>query len=110
MQIHTDSIVLDNGQPIYVGQTVMSAIKFNDFVVVLTDPIEKEKRNSENVFGYNSNGELLWQIEDLDLFHENHDYTSIYVQDQNFYLYNRCGIEVKIEPATGIVLSTELIK
>ena len=88
----------------------MNAIIFKDIVVVLADPIEKGKRNNENVFGYDLSGELLWQIKDLDLFHENHDYTSIYIQDQDFYLYNRCGIEVKIDPATGTVLSTELIR
>ena len=110
MQIQAYSIQLDNGHFIHLKLKIIDAIRFNDFVVVLADPIEKLKPNNENVFGYNINGELLWQIEDLNLFHESHYYTSIYIQDQEFYLYNKCGVEVKINPTTGTVLSTELIK
>ena len=110
VQIHTDSIVLDSGQSIYFERKVLDAIKFKDFLIVLTDPTENRRWNNENVFGYSINGELIWQIEELDLFHENHDYTAIYFEDQELCLYNRCGVEVKINPATGAVLSKELIK
>lgn len=104
------TIVLENGNSIKLDVKIQQFKEFKNFIILLTDPTEKGKINNENVYSYDLDGKQLWQIENLNLFHKNHYYTSIYFQDSKFYLYNLCGVEVKINPETGEVLSKELIK
>ena len=104
------TILLENGKSIELPKKALQTKEFENFVVVLSDSNEQNKLNNENVYCYDFEGNQLWQIADLNLFHEKHDYTSLYIQDSEFYIYNRCGVEVKIVPETGEVLSKELIK
>jgi len=103
-------VLLENNKSMKIPRKVVHSKQLGDFVVVLTDSDEGYKINNENVYGYDVNGNELWQIEDLNLFHEEHDYTGIYIKDSDLYLYNRCGVEVKINAETGKILSKELIR
>ncbi len=103
-------ILLENNQSIKIPKKVIQYKQLGDFIIVLTDANEVNKINNENVYGYDVNGNQLWQIENLNLYHEKHDYTRIYIQDSALYLYNRSGVEVKINAETGSVLSKELIR
>lgn len=84
--------------------------QIKNIVIVISDSSVEKKFNIENVYCYDFSGKELWQIEDLNLIHEKYDYTGLYFQESDLYLYNRCGVEVKINPESGKVLSTELIK
>ena len=109
-KIMISKISLENNQLITVPRKVIKSILVGNFVVVLTDSNEAGKLNNENVYCYDTEGNELWQIKDLNLFHEEHDYTGIYILDSSLYIYNRCGVEVKIEVETGKILNIEFIK
>ena len=104
------TILLEDGSSIKIPKKVIKSKQVGEVVIVLTDSEVGNKINNENVYCYDFNGKELWQIEDLNLFHEKHDYTSIYFLESELYIYNRCGVEVKINPESGKVLSTELIR
>jgi hypothetical protein len=103
-------VLLENGESIKIPRKVVQSKQLENLVIILTDYNENNKVNNENVYCYDVDGNELWQIEDLNLFHEEHYYTSIYFQDSELYIYNFCGVEVKIVAETGKVLSKELIK
>ena len=104
------TIVLEDGKSIKITKKVIDSKQIGSVVIVLTDSGVERQFNNENVYGYDLNGKELWQIKDLNLFHELHDYTGMYIIDSELYVYNRCGVEVKIVAETGEVLNTELIK
>lgn len=104
------TIQFKNGESIQLDRDIVQYFESENVIIVLTNPKENKKLNNENAYGYNFKGEQLWQIADLNLFHEQHDYNSIYMQEGELYLYNRCGVEVKIDAYTGNVISQELIK
>jgi hypothetical protein len=103
-------IVLPDGKHVAIPKKIIQKEIFKNVLLILSDPLENNEINDENVFGYDLYGNELWQIEDLKLFHKRHDYTSIYIENAEVYLYNRCGVEVKINPETGKVLSKALTK
>lgn len=104
------TIVLEDGKSLEIPKKVIKSKQIGNIIVVLTDSGVENQFNNENVYCYDFSGKELWQIENLNLFHEKQDYTGIYVLDSDLYIYNRCGVEVKIVAETGEVLSTELIK
>lgn len=104
------TICLKNGTSICIPHDILHYAEIDSIIVVLTNPLEYQKMNNENVYAFNFEGEQLWQIEDLDLLHNEHPYTSIFLKEEELYAYNRCGVEVKIVAETGQVISTELVK
>ncbi|MES2238815.1 MAG: hypothetical protein V4497_01010 [Bacteroidota bacterium] len=104
------TIVLEDGKSIKIPKKVIESKQIGNILIVLTDSDVESQFNNENVYGYDLSGKELWQIKELNLFHERHDYTGIYIIDSELYIYNKCGVEVKIVAETGEVLSTELIK
>jgi hypothetical protein len=104
------SILLKNGASLNIDRDILDYAEIDAIIVVLTNPLEYQKMNNENVYAFNFEGEQLWQIEDIDLLHNEHPYTSIFLKEEELYAYNRCGVEVKIVAETGQVVSTELVK
>ena len=75
------TIVLEDGKSIKITKKVIDSKQIGSVVIVLTDSGVERQFNNENVYGYDLNGKELWQIKDLNLFHELHDYTGMYIID-----------------------------
>lgn len=76
------------------------------YVLINSDELSSDR----NVFGYNEEGELLWQVEEMYKLHDRNYFTSIYFQDNELFAYNKNDVEVIIDKLTGKFLNTELIK
>jgi len=86
----------------------------NNIIIVLKEMDEllpENETDSQNVYSYNLEGDLLWRITKLNLSEQNTAvYTGIYWENGQLALYNFCGVEVIVDYRTGEAISTELIK
>jgi hypothetical protein len=80
----------------------------DDLVILLLDG--EGFGNDRNIFCYNLNKILKWQIEDPVRLHERNYYTSIYFNGDILQAYNKNGLEVTINKRSGEILDKELIK
>ena len=64
-----------------------------------------------NIYCYNFNGQLKWQVENPDKIYPTNYYTSIYFSDDNkLQAYSKNGVEYTLNEEDGIILKKELIK
>lgn len=80
-----------------------------DDIVILTEG--SKSNNGRNIYCYDRNGTLKWQIAPSEQLHFNNYYTSIYFSEHLFLqAYNISGIEVTINKIDGSIMKKELIK
>jgi hypothetical protein len=64
-----------------------------------------------NIYCYEINGNLKWQVENPDNIHSTNYYTSIYLSNDNeLQAYSKNGIEYTLNADNGTFLKKELIK
>lgn len=67
--------------------------------------------DDRNIFGYDFNGTVKWQVPKPDLLHKRNYYTSIYLSHNNMLqAYSQSGVEITINKENGTILGKELIK
>lgn len=85
-----------------------------DMIVLHNDIILLLKSNAtlkdRNVFCYDTNGSVKWQIPAPISIHKENDFTGIYLRDSELYAYNRSGVEYNLDIETGRVKASEFIR
>lgn len=104
-----NKIIINGYDTIVASGKITQCLVIDDkFIILLLDG--EEMSSKANVYCYNIDGSLQWVIQELD-FESAREYTSIYVRSDLFlYVYNICGVEVRLNYQTGEVLHTEFIK
>ena len=103
------NILLQDSKILIVAEEVIKDYILGDEIIILVDA--SKTKNSRNVYCYDFNGKLIWQIAASDQLHFDNYYTSIYLSEQNLLLlYNINGIEATINKWDGSILKKELIK
>ena len=65
---------------------------------------------NQNVFCYYFNKILKWRVPAPAEFHDENDFTGIYLRQFELYVYNRNGVEYHLDKETGKVLDSQLIR
>jgi hypothetical protein len=81
----------------------------NDLIVLLLDSDDFD--SDQNIFGYNLDGIIRWQISEISKLHKRNYFTSIYINKKDELLaYNKNGIEATINKDNGEIIMSELIR
>jgi hypothetical protein len=101
--------LLYQGNVLITTEGVISDYLASDDIVLLIEG--SKSNNSRNIYCYDLNGILKWQIAPLEQLHFNDYYTSIYLsENSSLQAYNISGIEVTIDKIDGSIIKKELIK
>jgi hypothetical protein len=87
---------------------ILKYITDSDRIYVLVD--NTHLGSDRNVFSYDMNGSLLWQVDEIDKLHSRNYFTSIYIKSNDLYAYNINGLEAVIDKLTGKILDKTLIR
>lgn len=97
----------NNEQFLTLPSEIKKILVLDNSLVILLDNADIGNRN---VFCYNFNKLLKWQVPaPIEFDHEN-DFTGIYLSEFELYVYNRNGVEYHLDKETGKVLDSQLIK
>jgi len=104
------NILFNNDQEfIILSSDIKKILIKDDSIVILVNP--DNSVGDRNVLCYSQSKILKWQIpKPLNIGHSENDFTGIYFIDENFYAYNRNGIEHCIDVNNGKILNSQLIK
>lgn len=105
-----DNRMLYNSNILFTAKGLIeNYIIVSEGIVVLID--SGRSKDSRNVYCYDFNGALKWQIPPADELHFNNYYTSIYCSENKLLqAYNINGIEVTLNEEDGSIVKKELIK
>jgi hypothetical protein len=65
---------------------------------------------NQNVFCYDYDKHLLWQIPPPVEFHDENYFTGLYLTNDKLYAYNKNGVEYHLDKQTGKILDSQLIR
>ena len=88
---------------------IRQVLELENMLIVRLEP-DIGKIFNENVFCYDKEGKLIWQIEPIHYFIPDSPYTSIHMEGDRLFLYNWSGIEVEVCPKNGSILYKKFIK
>jgi len=90
---------------------ILDAEIIDSILVVCFDYMDF-KDSSKNVFGFDFEGEKLWQISmDFDQGNMKNPYTGILRPNvKGLFLYSWAGWRVKVDPSTGIIINKQFTK
>ncbi len=95
-----------------INGEIEKILPIDDKFIILLKP--NEHIGNRNVFCYDVDGNLLWQIPFPVIVpgHSGHssDFTGIYLRGTELYAYQRSGIEYHLDKISGLILRFELIK
>jgi hypothetical protein len=101
--------LLYQGNVLITTEGFISDCLTSDDIVLLIEG--SNTNNSRNIYCYDLNGMLKWQIAPSEQLHFSNYYTSIYFSEHSFLqAYNINGIEVTINKIDGSIIKKELIK
>ena len=105
-----DDKLLQNEKIIFIAPASIEdfVIKGENIIVLV---ISNLITGDSNVYCYDFNGELKWQIPPADKLHFTNYYTSIYLSNDNeLQAYSKNGVEYTLNERNGSILKKELIK
>jgi hypothetical protein len=102
-------LVLPGGQVVAFDLPVLEVIEISGSWVVVLPPGTRQGL-ARNAYGIAADGAVRWQVAPFDFPHGPSPYTGVYTQGEDLLLYNRCGVECRVDPRTGAILATALIK
>lgn len=108
MNIQTDNNqIIINSHTVVFQYEVEKHLVIDNIIVVLIKGIE-----TENIYGIDKFGKLIWQIEKHDFIQgqKNCIYTEISIYENKLAGYNFCGFFCIIDHKTGKLLSVEFSK
>lgn len=111
-----NSYIVQGDKLLYVNKVLFKAkgliekyLVMPNGIVILTD--NSNSKEMQNVYYYDFNGELKWQIPSADELHFNNCYTSIYLsRDNELQAYSKNGVEYTLNEKDGSIIKKELIK
>ena len=105
----SDKLIFKKGEPFLELPSAVNKILVldNALVILLNYSIVIGNRN---VFCYGFSKELKWQVPPPEEFHDQNDFTGIYINDNALYAYNRNGVEYLLDKESGKILFSQLIK
>lgn len=103
MNIENNEFTFHNGKTIKFDFEISKYLSVgNDTIIILLKYPLKEVYN-RNVFGFDIEGNKLWQIEDL-FGQGDCPYVDIVEHENSLLAFNWCGFRVKLSPKSGEVL------
>lgn len=101
---------LYQGNELYITSNgiIQDFLIFNNRVVLLFDP--ESIGSDRNVFCYDFDKNLIWQVEEPYKIHERNYYNSIYVRDNKLCIYSDNGFELTVDAQTGVTLDHKFIR
>lgn len=103
-RVEGKTVAFNNGKEITfiyeIGDTVYCNRVVAVRLIIPTDVVL-----NENIYGYTTDGDMLWQIEKVGLPYVNSPYTGLWCEAENFMAYNWSGFELTLDPQTGKVIS-----
>lgn len=90
--------------PAVILETVVSP----QSIVVLTE--STPATGERNVYCLDFKGGMLWQVPQPVAIHEENQFTGIYYRGNALFAYSVSGVEYRLNPDTGIVLESQLIR
>lgn len=105
----SDNRILNNGKTIIELPTnVVDVLSINQLIVVLVDKAQTD--NDRNIVCYDFNGNFKWQVPEPIKLHSENYFVGIEIRETQLYAYSVSGVEYHLDPNTGSVLETQLIK
>ncbi len=83
---------------------------FFDKVIIRLQEVATNEINNRNLYGYDKNGEMIWQIEDLTTDGHDSPFMNIERISSRLLGYTWDGWRFEIDPYTGKVLSRHITK
>lgn len=102
------SLYRNNELFLTLSTEVEKILELHDSIVILLryDP----NVGNRNIFCYDFEKALKWQVESPVEFHADNYFTSIYLKSNELYCYNINGVEYQLDKEAGIFLDSQLIK
>lgn len=101
-----DGTLYVNNTPVEFKYPAYKAIEMNSIIVVLLDTQPIEVFN-ENIFGVNSSGEIVWQIQErpnLNIKQYKQPFTNIWVTDTGTLMcVDSVGLNFSVDPLDGAI-------
>jgi hypothetical protein len=104
-----NEVLYKSGQPyLLLPNTIQKLVVLGDSIVILVaySPII----GNQNVFCYDHNKHVLWQIPPPVEFHDENYFTGLYLTHDRLYAYNKNGVEYQLDKQTGKILESQLIR
>lgn len=108
-EVVSKSIRFASGAEVTFEQKPLEVLDTGSLLIVVLDPTDLEDL-PENVYGIDEAGSIRWRVQRFAFAHGRPPYTGVSATREGVTLYNRSGVEVWIDPASGRILRTELIK
>ncbi len=99
--------VFNGKQIIYFTDNKIVASLNLDTLIIL---VLAHSDNNQNVICLNRQGHIVWTIEKREYPNLECTVNNIYIENGKCLLYRWCGIEEEIDPQTGTILRSELIR
>jgi len=105
-----DDRLLQNEEVLFTAPaSIQEVLIIGKYIIVLVT--STQMTGDRNVYCYEFNGNLKWQIENPDKIHSTNYYTSIYLSINNeLQAYSKNGVEYTLSVDNGTILKKELIK
>lgn len=108
--VSDNRLVLDNGTEVVFARRVTQARKVGPFYVVIVDPPgDGSPLSAENVLGFDESGNLMWQVQAMDLPSES-CYVGFEKRTDEVWLIHFSGFHVRVDPGTGRILDSKLMR
>jgi hypothetical protein len=103
------NILYNNNKPFVVlPSEIKKILVLENSIVVLLN--HNQVVGNRNVFAYDFNKKIQWQIPAPVEFHSDNEFSAIYLRENELYAYNINGVEYHLNKDTGEILESQLIK
>lgn len=104
VSIDKNKLIIDNHTEVIFGNRVAEYLLISDVIVVrLVVSIDNYVDN--NVFGVTKEGEILWQIENINPSRKANPYIGIELKENLPVLHHQDGTDLTINPRTGEIIN-----
>lgn len=107
-QIQDYTVVFANGHRHKFYDLISQTVEFTD-ALILRVGADSLHRTNQNVFAFDYQGNLLWQIPVRHHFNEHSPYVDVYRAGEMIDAYNWDGQILTLHPRSGIVVSEGFI-
>lgn len=109
MKIEINKLTFPNGKTIEFDFEVSKYLYWGDDIVIVILKYPLKEVYNRNIFGFDIEGNKLWQIEDL-FNHGDCPYVDVVEYENNLLASNWCGFRIKLNPKSGKVLEKTYTK
>jgi hypothetical protein len=110
LDIKTSSnCILKDGKPIIkLEADAIDSVLIDHVIVILMKKVPED--TDRNIVCYDFEGKFRWRVSSPLKIHSENYYVGIELRDNQLYAYSISGIEHLLNPNTGEILETELVK